>query len=203
MNPRGDPFRMVRGKSSVWLLICFIMGAYFEKFKSNYHGFKKFMICILYLNIFFFSTYFCYKISFFPMQNISGYYKIKLMIYLKQIFVGRISSVPMILQSISVLLFLTQIKYNKYLAKIIIFIGPLTFGIYLIHEHPLIRRIFIKNLFAKDSKGLPLHSVVKLILLRALVVLTISSCIDYLRHLLFTLLRIRKICIFIEKIIFK
>ena len=109
----------------------------------------------------------------------------------------------MILQSISVLLFFTQIKYNKYLAKIIIFIGPLTFGVYLIHEHPLIRSHIIRNLFSKDSNNLSLNSVVKLILLRDLKILTISACIDYLRHLLFTLLRIRKICIFIEKIYFK
>ena len=109
----------------------------------------------------------------------------------------------MILQSISILLFLTQIKYNKHLDKIITFIGPLTFGVYIIHEHTLIRALFIKNLFNKDSSNLPLYSVINLILLRALKIFTISAFIDYLRHILFTLLRIRKICIFIEKIIFK
>ena len=203
MNPRGDPFRMGSGYSSIWLLICFLMGAYFGKFKYNYHGFKKFIFFVLYLNIFYYSTYFCYNISFYPMQNVSGYYKTKLMIYLKQIFVQRISSLPMILQSISVLLFLTQIKYNKYLAKIITFIGPLTFGIYLIHEHPLIRASIIRNLFTKDPINLPLLSVFKLILLRALKIFTISASIDYMRHILFTLLRIRKLCIFIEEIIFR
>ena len=201
--PEGDPFRMFGGYSSIWLLICFIMGAYFGKFKHNYHGFKKLIFCFLYLNIFIYSTYFCYNIAFYPMQNVSGYYRTKFMIYLKQIFVGKISSIPMILQSISVLLFFTQIKYNKYLAKIIIFIGPLTFGVYLIHDHPLIRAYIISNLFSKDSDNLPLYSVVELILLRDLKVLAICACIDYLRYLLFTLLRIRKISIFIEKIIFK
>ena len=116
--------------------------------------------------------------------------------YLKKIFI-------IILQSISVLLFLTQIKYNKFLGKIISFIGPLTFGVYLIHEHSLIRVFFIRNLFAKDSYNLHLHSIIKLILLRALKIFAICACIDYLRHILFTFLRIRKICIFIEKIIFK
>ena len=203
MNPKGDPFRMASGYSSIWFLICFLMGAYFGKFKHNYHGFKKFIFCILYLNVFYYSTYFCYNISFYPMKKVSGYFKTKLMIYLKQIFIQRISSVPMILQSISVLLFLTQIKYNKYLGKIITFIGPLTFGVYLIHEQPLIRAFIIRNLFAKNSNNLPLHSVVKLILLKALKIFTISACIDYLRHILFTILRIRKLCIFIEKIIFK
>ena len=125
------------------------------------------------------------------------------MIYLKQIFVQRISSVPMILQSISVLLFLTQIKYNKYLVKIITFIGPLTFGVYLMHDHILIRTFIIRNLFAKNPNNLPLLSVIKLILLKALKIFTISACIDYLRHILFSLLRIRKLCIFIEKIIFR
>ena len=203
MNPKGDPFVMNKGRSSVWLLICFLIGAYFGKFKLNYHGFKKYVFLILYLNVFYFSTYFCYKIKLYPIQKLNRYYKTLLMTYLKQIFIQRISSVPMILQSNSILLFLTQIKYNKYLAKIITFIGPLTFGVYLIHEHSLIRGIFIRNLFLKDSNNLPLHSVVNLILLRALKIFIISACIDYLRYILFTLLKIRKICIFIEKIIFK
>lgn len=203
MNPREDPFKMSGGYSVVWFLICFIMGAYFGKFNQKYLGFHQFIFCILLLNLFYYSTYFCYNISFYPKQNLNGYYKTKLIIYLKQIFVSRVSSVPMILQSISVLLFLTQINYNKYLTKIITFIGPLTFGVYLIHEHKLIRVFIIRNLFTKDSNNLPLNSVIKLILLRSLKIFAISAFIDYLRHILFTLLRIRKICIFIEKIIFK
>ena len=199
MNPKGDPFRMHRGYSVLWLLICFIMGAYFGKFKHNYHGLKLVILCILSINVFYFSGYFCYKISFYPMENLNGYYKMQLMKYLKQIFVERISSVPMILQSISILLFLTQIKYNNYLAKIITFIGPLTFGVYLIHEHKLVRAFIIGNLFTKDSNNLPLHYIIKLILLRSLKIFAISACIDYLRYILFNLLRIRKIIIFLLK----
>ena len=75
VNPKRDPFRISSGYSSVWLLICFIMGAYFGKFKHNYHGFKNLIFCILYLNIFYYSIYFCYNITFYPMQNVSGYYK--------------------------------------------------------------------------------------------------------------------------------
>ena len=109
----------------------------------------------------------------------------------------------MIFQSISVLLFLTQINYNNYLAKIITFIGPLTFGVYLIHEHTLIRKFIVSNLFARDSNNLPLHSIVLLVLLRSLKFFTICACMDYARYILFTFLRVRKICIFIEKLIFK
>ena len=203
MNPIRDPFRMYNGNSIIWLLICFIMGAYFGKFKHNYHGFKHYFFYILYINVFYFSTYFCYNISFYPIENINGYYKKKLMIYLKRVFICRICSVPMIFQSISVLLFLTQINYNNYLAKIITFIGPLTFGVYLIHEHTLIRKFIVSNLFARDSNNLPLHSIVLLVLLRSLKFFTICACMDYARYILFTFLRVRKICIFIEKLIFK
>jgi len=202
INPRGEPFHMNNGYSVIWLIICFIMGAYFGKFKCIFFGFKKFIFCVSLLNIFYYSTYFCYNISFYQMQNIKGYYKTKLMICLKQIFVEKNSSVPILLQSISVLLFLTQIKYNKHLAKIISFIGPLTFGVYLFHDHTIIRALFLRNIFKNDSNNLPLHSVIKLILLRSLKIFAISACIDYLRHILFIFLRIRKLCIFIEKIIF-
>lgn len=81
MNPRGDPFMMGNGYSSIWLLIGFIMGVYFGKFKHNYHGFKKIIFYILYLIIFYYSAYFCYNISFYKIQNVNGYYKAKLVIY--------------------------------------------------------------------------------------------------------------------------
>ena len=143
MNPKKDPFRMTNGYSSKWLLICFLAGAYLGKFKQNYYGIKKnilFLVCIF---IFYYL-----------------YYKTKVMIFLKLLFVLRINSVPMIFESFSVLIFFTHIKYNKYLAKIITFIAPLTFGIYLIHYHPKVKATILKNLFLKDSNNLPLNIII-------------------------------------------
>jgi surface polysaccharide O-acyltransferase-like enzyme len=203
MNPNSDPFTMNGGYSVVWLLICYLIGAYFGKFKHDYHGIKKFIHYFVYIIMFYYSTILCYKI---PNKSIMygyGYYKIKLMTFLKSIFVMRISSVPMILQSICVLLLFTQIKYNQYLAKIITFIGPLTFGVYLIHENQLIKEIIMKNIFKKEPYNLTLRIVIKLVLLKGLKLFGICAFIDYLRHISFTVLRIRKICIFIEKIMFK
>ncbi len=57
----------------------------------------------------------------------------------------------MILQSISIILIAMSINYNKYISKIICFFGPLTFGVYLIHEQSLVRGKFIRNLFSRDS----------------------------------------------------
>ena len=103
----------------------------------------------------------------------------------------------MLTQSFSIILFLMQLKYNKYIAKIISFIGPLTFGVYLIHEHPLIRAYIIRALFNKDPINLPLKAVIKLIVFRTFIIFIICIIIDYFRNLLFRLLRIRKFCIFV------
>jgi len=71
------------------------------------------------------------------------------------------SAFPMILQSIALILLITNISYNKYIAKIITFIGPLTFGVYLIHDHTIIRAKFIGNLLNNYSSNLPFNKVIK------------------------------------------
>ena len=129
--------------------------------------------------------------------------KNKIIIFLKSIFIMRVDSFTMILQSLSIMLFLTIINYNKYISKIITFIGPLTFGIFLIHENEMIRKIMITNIFENYSSQLPLNSVIQIILLRSLKIFGICLIIEYLRNILFRILQIRKILIFIEKLIFK
>jgi len=199
MNPKKDPFKMAGGYSSKWLLICFLAGAYLGKFKKNYYGIKIFILFFLCIIIFYYSAYLCYILTYYSIDNAKGFYKIKVMIFLKSIFVMRISSVPMICESFSVLIFFTHIKYNKYLAKIIIFIGPLTFGIFLIHYHPIVKGTILKNLFLNDPKNLPLNKIIKLVLFRGINIFLICLIIDYLRHILFTILKIKKICIYFEK----
>ena len=157
----------------------------------------KMHIDILFFNIylFFFSNY--------SMNNSKGYYKIEAIKCLKNLFSLRISSFPMILQSISIASFLTHIKYNKYLAKIITFSGPLTFGIYLIHMNPIILKIITKKLYLKKPYNLSLCTVIKYVLIKGIQIFGICLIIDYLRHILFTFLRIRKICIFFVNIIYR
>ena len=110
----------------------------------------------------------------------------------------RLNSILKITQTITATLFLMQIHYNKYIAKVICFIGPLVFGIYLIHNHKLIHINIINHIFDNQPKDLNLTSVLKLVFGKTLKTCIICITIDYLRHLLFTLLRIKKIFIFLE-----
>ena len=195
-----DVFRTANGYSVLWLLIFYITGTYFGKYKININRFIfKVIACLVCILVFFGSTLLCFYLPYYK----GKYNNSKIVIKLKQLFRHRINSLTMILQTISITLFLSQLKYNKFLGKIITFLGPLTFGVYLIHEHDYVRSNIIRKLFNKDSNALSLRKVIFLVLYRSFLIFIICSIIDYIRHLIFTLFRVRKICIYLEKIIKK
>ena len=200
--PQSDIFLMNSGYSVIWFLIFYLTGAYFGKFKKNRELLKKIIYNIIYIFIFYSSTYLCFFLSNYKVNNENSKIKKRLIIWLKRIFVTRISAFPMILQSIALILLITNISYNKYIAKIITFIGPLTFGVYLIHDHTIIRAKFIGNLLNNYSSNLPFNKVIKIILYTSFKIFAKCAIIDYLRNILFRICQIRKICIFIEKLIF-
>ena len=80
---------------------------------------------------------------FYPINN--GTPNIKI---LKSRFKTRISAGPIILQSIAIMLFITNITFNKYIAKVFSFngLGPLIFGFYLISDNSIIRAKSMKNI---------------------------------------------------------
>ena len=158
----------------------------------------------MFINIFIF-IFLYYKISNNKLCLGNGHYQRKIDILLKQIIIDgyQYVSLKKIIQAISITLFFLQIKYNKYLAKIINFCGPIAFGIHLIHINSIVRDNILSKIFNHDSRNLTLHSTIILILFKALKIAFVCLFIDYFRYLLFTLLKIKKICIFIEKIAFK
>ena len=81
--------------------------------------------------------------------------------------------------------------------------GPLSFGIYLIHESRIVRKHILKYLFLNEPDNISLNSAIILVLLKALKIFFICIVIDYFRLLLFDFLRIRKVCIFLDLIIRK
>ena len=189
---KGDPFIFNSGYSIIGLLLFYIIGVYLEKyFIGNY---KSKIFFIIYILLYVTSSYLCYFLTIYK-----GYFLgIKI---LKNLFPCRISSIPNMLQSICIILIFTQIKYNKYLGKVISFFGPLTFGIYLNHTHKYIIKIYFPLLFKKYPKSLPLNSLICLILLKGIFIFFVCSVIDYSRYLFFKIVRIKEICFFIEKMI--
>ena len=190
-NPKQDLFHMKNGYSLIWFIIFYLTGAYIGKYRFEYSGKKKYIYCIICLSIYSLASYLYFKAYHHELYNIP--------ISLRQMLTNRFNSLLKIIQSITVFLFCEQINYNKFIAKIICFTGPLVFSIYLIHNHRLIHHNVINHLFDKQPKILSLNSVLFLIIGKTLKIMIICIIIDYFRNLLFTLIRIKKTLIFIEK----
>lgn len=204
LTPELDTFKMAKGYSTIWLLILYIEGAYIGKYNKIYNdNINKSIFCVLCILIYIFSSLFCYEFSIYQIDKRDNYLKMIIIIILKRLFIHRINSMTMVIQTFSIILFFRQIKYHKNIAKIISFCGPLTFGIYLIHNHNLIKRNIIGNLFRRDSNFLSLNTIIKLCLIRGLVVIIICIIIDYIRNLIFIFCKIKNICILLEKKIYK
>jgi len=205
INPTNDIFKERNGRSVLWFLIFYITGAYFGKFKNeNNSQKKKFIYYIIYILIYSIATYLCIKSHFYKIHKNNQNFKDKVKLFIKLCFVARNSSIVEVLQSISIILFLTSIKYNKYIAKIFTTIGPLVFSVYLIHVHPIIYYKIFNPHFQNDySSNLSLCTVLKIVFLKSSRIFFICIIIDYFRNLLFRICQIRKISILIEKLILK
>ena len=202
-NNKNDLFILNEGSSVLWFLILFIIGAYIGKYKINYSGIKKFMFCCLCLFIYLYSTFIFYKLKNNELYNGNKYILNQLVTMLNKLFSETHESIIRIIQTISITLFFLQINYNKYLSKIISFIGPLSFGVYLSHYNKYAIDYIMINVFNNSPYNLTLIPVFKLFLSKALKIFFICILLDYIRHLLFNILRIRKLCILLEKMAFK
>ena len=198
-SSKVDIFFMHGGCSILWFFIFYLTGAYIGKYRVVYLGIKKYIFCLTCLFIFLFFSYLFFKSSQNELPLIIGSFKLDIPIELKQMLNSCNDCPIRVIQSITICLFFLQIHYNKYIVKVICFIGPLVFGVYLLHDNKLIRENVITHIFDNQPKNVKLISVFNLLLGKALKIFIFCIIIDYLRHLLFTLLRLKKIFILIEK----
>jgi len=203
MNLRNDIFNTNKGFSVLWLMIFYITGAYFGKYKIKYFGTIKIYIFFINFFIYMFTSIIYYNIYNYNMKSLTGRIRQKIIFKLKQLFTENYDSNLKVIQSISIILVLLQINYSIYLGKIISFIGTLTFGIYLIHSNICIANDILKDLFDNEQNNLSILSVYRLFINKGLLIFIICAIIDYLRYLIFNLLKIRKICIIIDKFLFE
>ena len=191
INPQFNTLNLNSGYSLLWLLILYIIGAFLGKYIIKIKKKNKFFYII--------------NMAVFICSSLLSYYltkkRIKKFKFIKHLFKRRYNSFAMTLQVISLSLFISHIKYNKYLSKIISFFGPLTFGVYLIHDNKLVRKYIIESIFKKYSSNLENNFIIYLVLIRGLQVLIICLIIDYFRYILFKILKIRQLCVIIEKYI--
>ena len=203
MNLDNDIFLINKGFSVLWLLIFYISGAYFGKYKTKFFETKQFYYFLINFLIYVFTSILYYIIYNYETNSLNIDIKLRIIIILKHVLTENYDSNLKVIQSISVISFMSQINYNKYLGNIISSIGNLIFGVYLIHNNKCIKEDIINNLFNNEKNDISVSSVYRLFMTKSLLILIICIIIDYLRNCLFHFLKIRKNCIILEKKLFE
>ena len=182
---------LIDGISSMWLLVLYIIGAYFGKYIIIDKNKTKIIIFSNLLN-FFFSTFFSSELHYKLTKSKSNK---------RAILISYISPTVFI-QALSLIMIFSKLNIeNKILIKIISFFTPLTFSAQLIHTRLFgtklkIVEILFKWVFMFNPKILffKIYCV-------GVMVYFICICVDYIRLLIFKILKFRKFSLFIEKVI--
>ena len=177
------------GYSPIWLIIMYLVGGYFGK-----HGIGK---------------------NIKPVKFIIGYLIAVFLTWLSKLcielltlrvlgevragkyFISYIS--PFIfLSAIFLFLFFVNLKIPPISKKVIGFLSPMAFGVYLIHTHPLVFFGIIQDRFTEYAT-LPWILEILAVLGTAAIIYIVCSLIDFIRLKFFKLLHIRKILNSIEE----
>ena len=182
-----DPFYTKNGYSMLWLVILYFAGAYIKRFGNDFK-IKKRIWLIVYLIA-----------SILPLISSAlsdaayvsnagdaqagttggGTYD-----YVSPFTVIAAVALFMIIKD-------TEIN-NRFSAKLIGFFAPASFGVYLIHVHPLVFDNILLGRFMYISSFHPL-AIVPITILTAVLFFAALAAIDYIRILLFRLLRVNKL----------
>ena len=202
-NPYLDVFNMKSGNSMIWFLTYYLLGAYVGKYSVENKNIKSCVSCFNCILIYLLSSYLYIIIYIYPFNFGNGFFQNLFKNILRKMLTRRFDSFLKIAQSSASCLFFLQIKYKEKITKIICFLGPLVFGIYLIHNHPLVIENILRHIFDKAQKNLKIQSIIIVLLLKSIKIFVFCIIIDYLRFLLFNYLKIKKISLFFEKKIYQ
>ena len=175
------------GYSSLWLLILYISGAYIGRFYINKHFISNIIFFLIYLLASFFSS----ECIFYSLNR----YKFPNKLFLEYF------SPTTVIQALSLIFYFSNLKINnKYLIQAILFFTPLNFNVTLIHSKIFFSKLPMILEFFKYIKSLTPNYIFFKIYGISILVYFICATIDYFRFLLFKVLRIRNLCIYIEKL---
>ena len=178
----SDAFGTDDGYSAIWLMILYLAGGYLRKYGSLK--------------------------SAKPVRYLLGYFAFTFLTWLSKLLIELLTlhflgepragnyfmsykSPTVFLAAVCLVLFFANLKIPPFWKKIIGFLSPMTFGVYLIHSHPLV----LTNIMEKSFVGyaaLPCIAVIPAVLGTAAGIYFVCSGIDFIRLRLFKMLRVRQ-----------
>ncbi len=176
-----DPFSLQNGSSTLWLCILYIVGGCTKKLQLHSLISRKKCI-IVYLILFlvcFISVVAIPLVSRMFLNSERG----------RGLFVSYSS--PMItIMALMILVYFSQFKIPDGINSFnLSYIAPSSFGIYLIHDHPMIRERFIADKLTPMNDFNPFVEIGALVLF-AICVFALSAIVELLRRKLFQLLKV-------------
>lgn len=190
-----NPFGLNFGLSSVWFLELYFIGAVIKKYGIHKTINKNRCIIVWLLSV---------LLMLIPRYMACcelGVVSKVLLKYNKAVFAY--SSPLVLVMAASLLCIFADMKITR-LKLMIKFFTPLCFGVYLIHDNMLVRKVFMSQFHVMIS-NVSNNTLTTLVIIVGvtLAVFLICSIIDYLRLLIFKVLKIDTFCSFIGKTITK
>ncbi len=176
------PFKLNGGYSMLWLVVLYIIGAGIKRYNFGIKLKKRWLTLIFLLCAILASAS---KIVIRLITNkVLGYeaYDNILISY---------TSPLVVIMAVCMFLFFIKINFCEIFQKMLKFLSPLAFGVYLISEHPYLRQLIIENKFASLAEK-NAFLMVGIVLLSALVIFVGSIIVEWLRRLLFKVVGIDK-----------
>ena len=178
----SDAFCTNDGYSALWLMILYLVGGYIRKYEPGKNvkpawfliGYLV-MICLTWL------SKLCIELLTVKVlgRAYGGNYLV------------RYISPTILMSAIFLVLFFSRLNISAFCKKAISLLAPMSFGVYLIHVHPLVFCDVLTDRFVGYAE-LPWILEVLAVLGTAAAIYIICSLVDFVRLQLFKLLRVRK-----------
>ena len=177
-----------KGYTFLWLAVLYLGGAYIKKYnignrEQRYRYLLGYLLCILFV---WFVKMGSEQISYMIFHE-----------YRESTRLSQYVSPFIILCAMLMVLSFKELYLSKKAEKLVAFFSAASFDVYLFHDAPLIRTAFIVGAFTSLLSMNPLIMILFVIGL-ALVIWVAGSLIGWLRILIFRILRVEKLCEWIE-----
>ncbi len=173
-----DYFMLENGYSSLWLIYLYVLGGYIGKY-GMFNKLSKLGLLSMYFSSVVLTWGSKFVIEYFSLNVVHG----------SRILVSYISP-TILLSAISLLVLFSKLEVKGLFIKIVQIFSPATFGVYLIHTHPLFWVHIWANSFKSFISFPPLKLMLSVLIISAFIYVLLSF-VDILRSQLFNLLKIK------------
>lgn len=181
-NVLVDSFSLSKGYSPWWLLVLYLLGGYIRK-HGLFEKAKKLTLALV-----FFASVTLAWLSRIVIRHVTqaifGEAKVTNM------WVSYLS-VFILLSAVSLFLLFKRISFGIRYRKIISFLVPLSFSVYLIHTNQLIFDNVLNDSFMWVA-NIPVAAMVPVVLGGAVIIFVLCCLIDLIRHYLFRLIKLKE-----------